>query len=967
MKKFFIVVLIAVGLIFVYGAINAIVMVFDTDTLKYNVSTSDKVDLEKFKEHSDYHTYVNQFEENYPQSDITLEGSDYIDGTDVTILGSYKGEENVIETLETSVVNYEVDLSAAGFYQLEITYFPETTYSSSANIERGIMINGEYPFSGSNNVTFLRVWGSKESIKKDIFGNDIRPSQIEIPQWMNSLVKDNSGYITEPFLFHFEKGINTISFVSIREAMLISKVTLKPFVEKISYEQLKQTYEINNYKKVDQNIPLEAEHPTYTTSPTLYPLNDRTDSKTSNTSPSKIILNTIGGDNWRVSGNIISWNFDVPETGLYEISLRLKQKLAAGMVVSRNIYIDNEIPFKELEHYGFTHSGDWRIQTLGTKDEAYLFYLEEGTHEISMETSLGDYGILLSEINNSIINLNKIYREIIVFTGAEPDEHRDYQLILRMPDLVERLETERQILIDIRQALIDLSGSKSEKTGILDTFILQLNDFIKKPSQIHKKLSAFETNIASLGTLMTLLDQQPLEIDYFQIHGSETKLSRASSNIFESAWFGLRRFLASFTTDYAAVGKTTTGDGESIEVWITMGQDQTNILRKLIDESFTPNFDIQVDLKLVSSTALLPATLSGVGPDVSIGVGGSVPVNYAMRDAATDLTQFDDFEEVASQFYESGFVPFMYQDGVYALPETQTFLMMFYRTDVFDDYGFTVPQTWDDVIALIPNLQKYNLDFYLPIPTSQAGTMNLPPNPIFSTLFYQNDGEFYINDGKESGFNEGMGPEVFKFWTEFYTDYSFPLTANFANRFRSGQMPIGITYYNIYNTLAVFAPEIKGRWDFDLVPGTIVIDEFGNETIRRDTVASTTGTMLLEQSDNKEAAWEFMKWWVSTDTQVRFGRELEGILGAAARYPTANVEAMGQLPWRVVERNKLNEQWAWTRGIPETPGSYMTGRHLDNAFRRVINDKANPRETIYDYVLIINRELESKRKEFGLD
>jgi len=967
LKKFFIVVLIAVGLIFVYGAINAIVMVFDTDTLKYNVSTSDKVDLEKFKEHSDYHIYVSQFEENYPQSEITLQGSDYIDGTDVTILGSYKGEENVIETLETSVVNYEVDLSAAGFYNLEITYFPETTHSSSANIERGIMINGEYPFSGSNNVTFLRVWGSKESIKKDIFGNDIRPSQIEIPQWMNSLVKDNSGYITEPFLFHFEKGINTISFVSIREAMLISKVTLKPFVEKISYEQLKQTYEINNYKEVDQNIPLEAEHPTYTTSPTLYPLNDRTDSKTSNTSPSKIILNTIGGDNWRVSGNIISWNFDVPETGLYKISLRLKQKLAAGMVVSRNIYIDNEIPFKELEHYGFTHSGDWRIQTLGTKDEAYLFYLEEGTHEISMETSLGDYGILLSEINNSIINLNEIYREIIVFTGAEPDEHRDYQLILRMPDLVERLETERQILIDIRQALIDLSGSKSEKTGFLDTFILQLNDFIKKPSQIHKKLLAFETNIASLGTLMTLLDQQPLEIDYFQIHGSETKLSRASSNIFESVWFGLRRFLASFTTDYAAVGKTTTGDGESIEVWITMGQDQTNILRKLIDESFTPNFDIQVDLKLVSSTALLPATLSGVGPDVSIGVGGSVPVNYAMRDAATDLTQFDDFEEVASQFYESGFVPFMYQDGVYALPETQTFLMMFYRTDIFDDYGFTVPQTWDDVIALIPNLQKYNLDFYLPIPTSQAGTMNLPPNPIFSTLFYQNDGEFYINDGKESGFNEGMGPEVFKFWTEFYTDYSFPLTANFANRFRSGQMPIGITYYNIYNTLAVFAPEIKGRWDFDLVPGTIVIDEFGNETIRRDTVASTTGTMLLEQSDNKEAAWEFMKWWVSTNTQVRFGRELEGILGAAARYPTANVEAMGQLPWRVVERDKLNEQWTWTRGIPETPGSYMTGRHLDNAFRRVINDIANPRETIYDYVLIINRELESKRKEFKLD
>ena len=959
--------LIAMGLIVVYGAVDAIIMVFDTNTLKYNLSASETVDLEQFKEHSDYHRYISSFAENYPQGVVTLEGSDYVDGTDVTILGSYQGEENVIETLETSVVNYEVNLPEAGFYNLEITYFPEITHSSSANIERGIKINGEYPFSGSNNVTFLRVWGAKEAIKKDIFGNDIRPSQVEIPQWMTTQIKDNAGYITEPFLFHFEKGLNTISLVSIREAMLISKVTLKPVVETITYEELKQTYENNNYQVVEDNIVLQAETPAYTTSPTLYPLNDRTDSKTSKTDPAKIILNTIGGDNWRISGNIITWDFEVAESGLYEVSLRLKQKLAAGMVVSRNVYIDGEIPFKEMKHYGFTHSSDWRVQTLGTKDEAYLFYFEAGKHQISMETSLGNYGILLSEINNSIIKLNGIYREIIVFTGAEPDEHRDYQLHLRMPDLVDRLKVERQTLVDIRQALIDLSGSKSEKTGILDTFILQLNDFIKKPSEIHKKLLAFETNVASLGTLMTLLDQQPLEIDYIQVHGTETKLNRASSNMFESAWFGLRRFIASFTTDYAAVGKTTTGASETIEVWITMGQDQTNILRKLIDETFTPEYDIQVDLKLVSAAALLPATLSGVGPDVSIGVGGSIPVNYAMRDAAADLTQFPDYNEVISQFHESGIVPFSYQGGVFALPETQTFLMMFYRTDIFEDYGFDIPQTWDDVIALIPNLQKYNLDFYLPIPASQAGTMNLPPNPIFSTLFYQNDGEFYLNDGKQSGFNEGMGPEVFKFWTEFYSDYSFPLTANFANRFRSGQMPIGITYYNAYNTLAVFAPEIRGRWDFDLVPGTKVVDEFGNETIRRETVASTTGTMLLEQSDKKDQAWEFMKWWVSTETQVRFGRELEGILGAAARYPTANMDAMSQLPWRVIERDKLNEQWAWTRGIPETPGSYMTGRHLDNAFRRVINDQANPRETIYDYVLIINRELESKRKEFGLD
>ena len=100
---------------------------------------------------------------------------------------------------------------------------------------------------------------------------------------------------------------------------------------------------------------------------------------------------------------------------------------------------------------------------------------------------------------------------------------------------------------------------------------------------------------------------------------------------------------------------------------------------------------------------------------------------------------------------------------------------------------------------------------------------------------------------------------------------------------------------------------------------------------------------------------------------MRFGRELEGILGAAARYPTANIEAMEQLPWTIDELAKLKEQWAWVRGIPEVPGGYMTGRHLDNAFRLVLNEAANPRETIYDYVQMINEELAKKRREFGLD
>jgi ABC-type glycerol-3-phosphate transport system substrate-binding protein len=349
-----------------------------------------------------------------------------------------------------------------------------------------------------------------------------------------------------------------------------------------------------------------------------------------------------------------------------------------------------------------------------------------------------------------------------------------------------------------------------------------------------------------------------------------------------------------------------------------------------------------------------------------MGVDHSVPVNYAMRNAAYDLSSFPDFNEVSQNFMASGFTPFEYNGGTFALPEQQIFLMMFYRTDIFEEYGYEVPETWDDVIRLVPDLQKHNLEFYLPIPATVGNQANLPANPVFSSMFYQNDGQFYVDGNTASGFNEGLGPQVFETWTQFYTDYSFPVEANFINRFRSGQMPIGITYYNTYNTLSVFAPEIKGKWDFVSIPGTVAY-EYGNRVIRRETVSSGTGIMILDQSEKKDAAWEYLKWWTETDTQVRFGREMEGILGSAARYPTANINAMSQLPWTVAEYEKLNESWQWVRGIPEVPGSYMTGRHLDNALRLVINDDANPREAIYDYVQIINEEIQKKRNEFGLD
>lgn len=90
-------------------------------------------------------------------------------------------------------------------------------------------------------------------------------------------------------------------------------------------------------------------------------------------------------------------------------------------------------------------------------------------------------------------------------------------------------------------------------------------------------------------------------------------------------------------------------------------------------------------------------------------------------------------------------------------------------------------------------------------------------------------------------------------------------------------------------------------------------------------------------------------------------------MGAAARFPTANMEALAHLPWPREDYRDLMAQWDWSSPNPEVPGGYFTPRHLDNAFRAVVLRRQDPRETLLDFVRIINEEIDAKRREFGLE
>ncbi|MCD7764230.1 MAG: ABC transporter substrate-binding protein, partial [Lachnospiraceae bacterium] len=396
----------------------------------------------------DYKEYLAGYDEVYPDTEIVvtaedLERYDESDETvDPVIYTDHEGlEGDSVYTSEDSLAEFSFTVEEEGFYNIVLDYFPVEGKGSS--IERAFFIDGELPYEELALISFNRVWvydveagDTDESGSatydwgKDNQGNDNKPSMTEAPEWISSYVYDSDGYITSPLKVYLTEGEHTISLLSEREPMVISAITFCKAEETSSYEEVKAEQDAAGAEDTTGiSITIEGENATKSSSQMLYPVQDQSSPSVSPSSAKELLNNTIGGNSWRLVGQWIEWDFDVPESGYYNISLYDAQNTVRGIYVSRRITIDGEVPFEELEAYGFTYSSSWREDVLSDEDgNAYSFYLEEGHHTIRMEVVLGDFSDIISEVQDCVTQLNSIYREIIKITGVSPDTYRDYQI-----------------------------------------------------------------------------------------------------------------------------------------------------------------------------------------------------------------------------------------------------------------------------------------------------------------------------------------------------------------------------------------------------------------------------------------------------------------------------------------------------------------------------------------------------------
>jgi ABC-type glycerol-3-phosphate transport system substrate-binding protein len=480
--------------------------------------------------------------------------------------------------------------------------------------------------------------------------------------------------------------------------------------------------------------------------------------------------------------------------------------------------------------------------------------------------------------------------------------------------------------------------------------------------------------------------QQPLRIDYIIVAPPDYKLPPAAGNFLENIWHTVRAFFGSFTNDMDKKRAVTSEDGaQTIEVWVSTGRDQYTVLNRLISESFSREHNINVNLRLINADAIIPATITGIGPDVNIQLAAGTPVNFGLRNGAADLTQFADFNEVAKRFSPAAIDTFTFDGACYALPDQMSFNVMFYRTDIFERLGLEAPSTMDQLLEAVPLLSKNTMEVYFSTAaqpnvqnssgTAASGQESLGAagatsaknfNSTFASILYQYGAEIYSEDGSVTLMNSPEGVEAFKFWTELYTKHTFVATTDFVTRFRLGEVPVGVIDFMMFNRLSVGAPEIRGDWRMLPVPGIT-----RNGVTRNDVSLNLSGAMIVEQTAEQhgvtDESWEFLKWWTSADTQYSYAVQMESVLGLAGRYPVANLEAFNRIGWSKSDLAVLTESLEWARAVPQVPGSYITGRAIDNAFVSVITEdqNMNPTDALYKACEEINAELEIKRKEFS--
>ena len=824
-----------------------------------------------------------------------------------------------------------------GWYETYITYY--ALPGTGGDILFTLLLDGQLPYAQLSNLRLNRLWkNSTDEFQTDEDGNQFSPEQEEIFNWQTTKLYDSEGFIIEPLQLALTEGEHELTILLNSECMTVGSVTLAQPEKLPTYEEYSKQHQGAAYQ--GGKLVYEGELAALKSQRMYIPMSARNDAGVSPADPFKKLNNYIGGPNWNGDGGAITWNIHAPADGWYQLGFHFRQTYLQESNSYRTLLIDGQIPFEEAQSIAFPYKSGWQYMSLDQR-----VYLTAGKHTLTLRVTLGSLADFAAELQAITARLGVIYRKIVKITGETPDANRDYALFTAVPGLTEDLTDISTKLEELAVLSEQVSGAQGgTNAATLRKAKIIIDQMLSKKFEAHTKLKSFYDNYSSLSSWLYEMQNMALDIDSIYLMEPGTDFKDVQVTFGEEFVFTFQRLWASFFTDEGM----ETEDKNTIVIWSNWGRDQLTVLENLIANDFTPKTGIKVDIKITAAGAV-QGKLSGNGPDLEINVGRNSPVNYAMRGILVDLSEFDDFEEVAGRFSETALVPYQYGDGVYGLPNTETYPMLFVRTDIFEELGIEPPKTWDEFIDCAKIINLNNMNCGMP--------------QIYSTFMAQMDVPLYQEDLSATNLMSSGAVNAFTFWTDFYTKYGFPKTYDFFNRFRTGLMPMGIADFSVYATIKAAAPEINGKWMMYELPGF----EQEDGSINNTATGNGSACVILNWSQKQDKAWEFLKWWTLEDTQYHFGVNLESVLGMSGRYETANLNALYRLGWEAENLAALKAQGQKLQQLPEVPGGYYVGRSVQQVYWNVVNNGEKVEDMLKKWVPEADDEIRRKTEEYAKD
>lgn len=676
-------------------------------------------------------------------------------------------------------------------------------------------------------------------------------------------------------------------------------------------------------------------------------------------------MNILDGSTWKTAGQKVIWEFQVETEGDYRIGMRCRQNGDVNKTVYRRIEVDGGVPFEEWKAAAvpYTGSSGYANHTFQAGGGDGIVHLTPGSHTVAMTVTAGEYETIYEEIHLLMTEVNEIGMALLKMTGGVADANRTWDMEAYMPEAVPTLLEYAGRAEEIYQRLSEIDGKEPVYAMDLLTARDKLEALVEEPEKIPGKTQEIfrgdDSASKYLGNVLEALSGYGLTVDRIYVYGQE-ELPDADVSMFVSLGEGIKRFFWSFLPEASAEGAIDSEDQEELQVWVGQASMIVDLLQQMVDETYNKEHDTNIKLVVMpTEQKLVLSNAAGNNPDVVLCAPSGLPFTFAFRGALKNLLEYDDFLEFYDSEYQiESLVQTSYGEGVYGAVDSRNFQLLFYRKDILDSLGLSVPDTWEDVEAMMPVLLRNQMNFYLPT----SANASLKGLGVTTPFIYQKGGEIYSTDGMFADIDSPASIEAITEMTDFYRIYGMQQTVNsFYQSFRYGEVPIGIGDFNLYLQLKMAAPELAGLWDVALVPGT----EQEDGRILRYQPANATASMIFDNTDQPQEAWEFLKWWLSEETQHEFSLRRCATFGQEYQWNTANIQAFSQLPFDGRVKELALEMWQNQREVTPHPAAYMLERELSGVWDDVVISNQALVESLDRAVLTTNREITRKMTEFG--